>query len=99
MCKTYALQFSTVEKLFHSVKAAKAQAKQSTTQKRTHSVAASTAATISSASDSALQPPPSKHGKGEPPQLFKFENTSKVSQDSFKKTSGGIPLSGLVSIT
>ena len=77
---------------------ANALAQRSATQKRTHS-GASTATAISSAGDSALWPPPSKHGKKEPSQVFTFENNSKLSQDSFNKTTDGMSASHLVSIT
>ena len=49
-----------------------AKAQESATKKREHSVNASTATTISSFDDSALQPPPSKYGKEEPPKVFTF---------------------------
>ena len=44
-----------------------ANAQESATQKRAHSVVGST---TTSFDDSALQPPPSKHGKEEPLEVF-----------------------------
>lgn len=60
---------------------AHAQAQESiAAQKRAH-------VTASSTGDSALQPPPSKRREGEPPQVFTFENNSKLSQDSAERCS------------
>ena len=64
--------------------AQQAQAQEAAAQKRAHSAVASAA---TSTSDTALQPPPSKRHEGEPPQVFTFENNSKMSQDSLERRS------------
>lgn len=86
------IQFSSLDDyvcLYRTTMAAKAQAQaqaqESAAQKRAHSAVASTAASVSSSSDSALQPPPSKRHEGEPPQVFTFENNSKISQESMER--------------
>lgn len=66
---------------------AQAQAQESAAQKRAHSAASTAAGAASSAGDAALQPPPSKRHETEPPQVFTFENNSKMSQDSTERRS------------
>jgi len=71
--------------MYRSAKAAHAQAQESAAaQKRAH---VAVAPTVSSTGDSGLQPPPSKRHEGEPPQVFTFENNSKLSQDSMERRS------------
>ena len=80
------IQFSSLDDyvcLYRSAKA-QAQAQESAAQKRAHSA---TASATSSASESALQPPPSKRHEGDPPQVFTFENNSKMSQESMERRS------------
>ena len=88
MYLVFNIQFSSLDDyvcLYRSSMAAKAhaqaQAQESAAQKRAHSAVA----TSSSASDGALQPPPSKRHEGDPPQVFTFENNSKMSQESLER--------------
>lgn len=68
--------------LYRTTMAAKAQ--EAAALKRAHP-AGSAITTAASAADTGLQPPPSKRHEGEPPQVFTFENNSKVSQDSMER--------------
>ena len=69
--------------LYRTTMAAKAQ--EAAALKRTHPAGGSTITAASSAADTGLQPPPSKRHEGEPPQVFTFENNSKLSQDSMER--------------
>ena len=79
------MQFSSLDDyvcLYRTTMAAKAQ---EAAQKRAHPTGASTVNTTSSAAETGLQPPPSKRHEGEPPQVFTFENNSKMSQDALER--------------
>lgn len=57
-----------------------AKAQETAALKRAHAAAANV-------NDSAAQPPPSKRHEGEPPQVFTFDNNSKLSQESSDRRS------------
>ncbi|XP_065919665.1 uncharacterized protein [Dysidea avara] len=73
-------KFSSLDDYVCSYQSRVAKAQETAALKRAHAAAAN-------ANDSAAQPPPSKRHEGEPPQVFTFDNNSKLSQESSDRRS------------